>query len=66
MIIKKILICEDTPESIFTAIYEAWNLRYGHDNIRIQVQTRHSEGENLELFLNMFQLLRMWKKLTRL
>lgn len=50
MITKKVLVCEDTPESILTAIYDAWALRYGHDNIRIIVQNENCEGQNIELF----------------
>jgi len=47
---KKIFICEDCIEGIFTAIYDAWCSRYGHDNIRIQLQTCEGEGSSMELF----------------
>jgi probable DNA metabolism protein len=47
---KKIYICEDTVEGIFTAIYDAWSSRYGHDNIYIEVQTATGEGYTMELF----------------
>lgn len=40
------LICEDSPEGIFTGIYEAYALRKAHDSIHIQV----GEEENLRLF----------------
>ncbi|ROR26366.1 putative DNA metabolism protein [Mobilisporobacter senegalensis] len=46
MITKKIFMCEDSVDGIFTAIYDAWDSRYGHDNVRIQVQ-----GEEMELEL---------------
>lgn len=42
----RILLCEDTLEGIFTAIYEAYLSRYGHDYIKISEQ----ESGNLELF----------------
>ncbi|MGB8450983.1 MAG: TIGR03915 family putative DNA repair protein [Anaerocolumna sp.] len=50
MITKKIFICEDSIDGIFTAIYEAWSSRYGHDNIRIQVKSGNNENFNIELF----------------
>lgn len=40
------LICEDTPEGIFTGIYEAYALRKEHDSVHIQI----GEEENLRLF----------------
>lgn len=42
----RIYTCEDTIDGIFTAVYDAWNSRYGHRNIRIQEGT----GNNFELF----------------
>ena len=45
---KRIYTCEDKVEGIFTAVYDAWSSRYGHDNIRIEVET--AEGRNMELF----------------
>ncbi len=47
---KRIYVCEDTIEGIFTAIYDAWSSRYGHDNIRIEVQASEGEGKTMELF----------------
>lgn len=41
--------CEDTPEGIFTAIYDAGMSGYGHDFIRIQAQTPGLH-ENIDLF----------------
>ncbi len=40
------LICRDSPEGIFTGIYEAYAMRRPHDSIHIQV----GEEENLRLF----------------
>lgn len=47
---KRIYICEDAIEGIFTAIYDAWSSRYGHDNIRIEVQSDTEECNTMELF----------------
>lgn len=41
--------CEDTPEGIFTAVYDAGVSGYGHDFIRIQAQTP-GLLENMDLF----------------
>lgn len=46
---KRVYLCEDSIEGIFTSIYDAWNSRYGHDNIRIELQPDDS-GYNMELF----------------
>lgn len=45
---KYILQCEDSIEGIFSAVYAAWELKYGHENTSIQVTGFH--GQNLELF----------------
>ena len=45
---KYILQCEDSIEGIFSAVYAAWELKYGHENTRLQVLGQ--EGTNLELF----------------
>ncbi|MFU0828704.1 MAG: DUF4130 domain-containing protein [Lachnoclostridium sp.] len=49
MKIKKILLCEDSIDGIFTAIYDAWSLRYGHDNTAVQVKDP-SGNFDMELF----------------
>ena len=41
-----ILLCEDTPEGIFTAIYEAYALKVSHDRIYLQI----GDSENFRLF----------------
>ena len=43
-----ILQCEDSIEGIFSAVYSAWELKYGHENTKIQVLGL--EERNLELF----------------
>lgn len=45
---KYILQCEDSIEGIFSAVYAAWELKYGHENTVIQVVG--FEENNLELF----------------
>lgn len=40
-----IFLCENTMEGIFTAVYDAWASRLGHENVRLQVC-----GETMELF----------------
>lgn len=43
---EKYIICEDSLEGIFTAIYDAYSLREGHEHIHVQV----GEEENYRLF----------------
>ena len=43
---EKYIICEDSLEGIFTAIYDAYALREGHEHIHVQV----GEEENYRLF----------------
>lgn len=50
MINKKIFMCEDSIDGIFTAVYDAWSSRYGHNNIEIQVQSGEHNNFNMELF----------------
>ena len=33
-----VFVCEDSPEGIFTGVYDAWNSRLGHENVRLEVQ----------------------------
>ena len=47
---KRIYMCEDSIEGIFTAIYDAWSSRYGHEYNRIEVFMKHESERNLELF----------------
>lgn len=49
---KKVYICEDSIESIFTAIYDAWESRYGHENIRLDMKIDSEVGYSLELFVD--------------
>jgi len=45
---KYVLQCEDSIEGIFSAVYSAWELKYGHQNTELRVLG--TESENLELF----------------
>lgn len=45
---RYMLQCEDSIEGIFSAVYYAWELKYGHENTAIQVQGY--AGGNMELF----------------
>lgn len=45
---KYILQCEDSIEGIFSAVYAAWELKYGHENTVIQVLG--FANTNIELF----------------
>jgi len=51
---KYVLQCEDSIEGIFSAVYSAWELKYGHENTVIQV-TGFS-GQNIELFATYIHL----------
>lgn len=43
---KHIFYCEDSLEGIFSAVYHAWDMRVGHENVEI----RTGREDNLELF----------------
>jgi len=45
---KYILQCEDSVEGIFSAVYAAWELKYGHENTVLQVTG--CGGQNMEMF----------------
>lgn len=34
---KTIFLCEDTPDGIFTAVYDAWNSGLGHRNVALEI-----------------------------
>lgn len=42
----RVFQCEDTLTGILTGVYDAWDSRLGHENVRLQ----SGEQENLELF----------------
>lgn len=43
---EKYIICEDSLEGIFTAVYDAYALREGHEHLHVQV----GEDDNYKLF----------------
>ena len=53
---KVILQCEDSPQGIFSAVYSAWELKYGHENTEIQAISEENHA-NLELFAEYIPLL---------
>lgn len=42
----KVFLCENSPDGIFTGIYEAWGSGAGHKNLRLEIE----ENINYELF----------------
>lgn len=41
-----IFLCQDSPEGIFSGVYDAWTSRLGHKNVKLALD----RGHNLELF----------------
>jgi probable DNA metabolism protein len=50
MITKRIYLCDNNIDGIFTAIYVAWSSKYGHANIKIEEISEESNYSNIELF----------------
>lgn len=50
MNIKKIFLCDNNIDGIFTAIYLAWSSRYGHTNIKIEEVCEQYNYSSMELF----------------
>lgn len=61
---KKIFFCVDSAESIFTAIYDAWSSRFGHNNIEIKVLSADNQG-NMELFCEYIYVLEDEEKVKK-
>ena len=47
---KRIYLCDNSMDGIFTAIYQAWSSRLGHANIKIEEKSEGSKYSNIELF----------------
>ncbi len=47
---KRIYLCDNNIDGIFTAIYQAWSSRLGHSNIKIEEKSEGSRYSNIELF----------------
>lgn len=50
MNMKRIFLCDNSIDGIFTAIYQAWSSRLGHSNIKIEEKSEGSKYSNIELF----------------
>ncbi|HEX3077194.1 MAG TPA: TIGR03915 family putative DNA repair protein [Lachnospiraceae bacterium] len=50
---RYIFQCEDSIDGIFTAVYDAWDSRYGHDNVYIEIP---NENSNYQLFSSYIQV----------
>ncbi|MDF2941651.1 MAG: hypothetical protein K0S01_509 [Herbinix sp.] len=50
MDMKRIYLCDNSIDGIFTAIYLAWSSRLGHSNIKIEEKSEGSKYSNIELF----------------
>lgn len=50
MVTKRIYLCDDSIDGVFTAIYMAWSSRLGHANIKIEEKCEGSKFANIELF----------------
>ena len=50
MKMKRILVCDGTLDGILTAVYKAYDMRYGHDNIQLNVKCTDGRSQNYELF----------------
>ncbi len=47
---KRIYLCDNSIDGIFTAIYTAWSSRLGHSNVKIEEKSEGSKFSNIELF----------------
>lgn len=64
MTIKKVFLCEDSLEGIFTAVYEAWSCRNGHNNNEIKIISGEDMG-NMELFTEYIQVVNSEEKIYK-
>ncbi|MDF2539824.1 MAG: hypothetical protein K0S76_2845 [Herbinix sp.] len=47
---KKIFLCDNSIDGIFTAIYLAWSSGFGHANVKLEEKCEKGSFANLELF----------------
>ena len=47
---KRIYLCDNSMDGIFTAVYLAWSSRLGHANVKIEEKWEGSKYSNIELF----------------
>ena len=50
---KYVLQCEDSIEGIFSAVYAAWELKYGHENTSIQLRNSTATLELFAVYINL-------------
>jgi probable DNA metabolism protein len=50
MVTKRIYLCDNSIDGIFTAVYLAWSSRLGHSNVKIEEKSEGSKFSNIELF----------------
>jgi probable DNA metabolism protein len=50
MDVKRIYLCDNSIDGIFTAVYLAWSSRLGHTNVKIEEKYEGSKYSNIELF----------------
>ena len=47
---KRIYLCDNSIDGIYTAVYLAWSSRLGHANVKIEEKSEGSKYSNIELF----------------
>lgn len=47
---RRIYLCDNSIDGIFTAIFQAWSSRLGHANVKIEEKSEGSKYSNIELF----------------
>lgn len=47
---KRIYLCDNTIDGIFTGIFEAWSSKLGHSNVKLEEKSEGSKYSNIELF----------------
>ncbi len=47
---RRIYLCDNSIDGIFTAIYIAWSSRLGHSKVKIEEKSEGSKFSNIELF----------------
>lgn len=56
MKMKRILVCDGSLDGILTAVYKAYDMRYGHEYIQLSVKNASGEGDNFELFSEYYEI----------
>ena len=53
---KRVYLCDNSIDGIFTAIYQAWSSNYGHANIEIEEKREDNQYLNMELFAQYYRV----------